>query len=259
MKPEQVQSLGVLGGGFMGCGIAQTVLLAGYKVICRDLTDDIINRTRDTIINGRFGFKRGVERGKLTQEQMDKALANLTLTTKVEDLKNCDVVIEAIGNGIGDELESKDTKLKVFAELDSVIKKGAVFASNTSRFTIADLAAVTERKDKFIGMHWLSPANIMKVVEVIWTADNPEETIQLIEGLCRKFGKTSVRVKDVPGDTGFVGNRIFYAAAREALKIVEEGIASPEDIETIMVLGWQWPVGPLGMRQGIRADWGQKK
>jgi 3-hydroxybutyryl-CoA dehydrogenase len=260
MKLEDVQSVGVMGGGFMGGGIAQTVSLAGYKVICRDLTDEIINRTRDTIIKGRFGFKRGIERGKLSQEQMDKALANLTLTTKVEDLKNCDVIIEAIGGGgTGDELENKDAKLKVFAELDKVIKKEAVFTSNTSRYTIADLAAVTKRKDKFIGMHWLSPANIMKVVEIIWTADNSEETIQLIEGLCQKCVKTSVRVKDVPGDTGFVGNRIFYAAGREALKIIEEGIASAEDIETVMVLGWQWPVGPLGMRQGIRADWGQKK
>ncbi|UCH50965.1 MAG: 3-hydroxyacyl-CoA dehydrogenase family protein [Chloroflexota bacterium] len=259
MKPEDVESVGVLGGGFMGSGIAQTVILAGYKVICRDLTDEIIEKTRDTIINGRFGLKGGIERGKLTQEQMDKALAKLTLTTKVEDLGNCDVLIEAIGNGSGGELENKDTKLKVFAELDTVVKKEAVFASNTSRFTIADMAAATKRKDKFIGMHWLSPANLMKVVEIIWTADNSEETIQLIEGLCKKCSKISVRVKDVPGDTGFIGNRIFYAAGREAQKIVEQGIATPEDIETVMVLGFQWPVGPLGMRQGIRADWGQKK
>jgi len=259
MKLEDVESVGVMGGGFMGSGIAQTVILAGYKVICRDLTDEIINRTRDIIINGRFGLKGGIERGKLNQEQMDRALANLTLTTKVEDLKNCDVIIEAIGDGSSGELENKDTKLKVFAELDKVVKKEAVFASNTSRFTIADMAAVTKRKDKFIGMHWLSPANIMKVVEIIWTADNSEETIHLIEGLCKKCGKTSVRVKDVPGDTGFVGNRIFYAAGREAQKIVEEGVASAEDIETVMVLGFQWPVGPLGMRKGIGADWGQKK
>lgn len=259
MKLEDVKSLGVMGGGFMGSGIAQTVALAGYKVICRDLTDEIIQKTRDTIINGRFGFKRGIERGKLTQEQVDKAIANLNLTTRVEDLNNCDVIIEAIGGGFGGELENKDTKLKVFAELDKLIKKDAIFASNTSRYTIADMAAVTKRKDKFIGMHWLSPANLMKVIEIIWTADNSEETIQLIEGLCKKFGKTSVRVKDVPGDTGFVGNRIFYAAGREALKIVEDGIASAEDIETVMVLGFQWPVGPLGMRQGIHADWGQKK
>src|SRR4030042_5272628 len=132
MKLEQVQSLGVLGGGFMGCGIVQSVLLAGYKVICRDLTDDIINRTRDTIINGRFGFKRGVERGKITQEQMDKALANLTLTTKVEDLKGVDILIEAIGGGGAAELEKKDLKFKVFKELDNIVKKETIFASNTS-------------------------------------------------------------------------------------------------------------------------------
>jgi 3-hydroxybutyryl-CoA dehydrogenase len=243
----------------MGGGISQTAILAGYKVICRDLTDEIIKKTRDTITNGRFGLKGGVERGKLTQEQMDKALANLTLTTKVEDLKNCDVIIEAIGGGPTGELENKDTKLKVFAELDKLIKKETVFASNTSRFTIADLAAVTKRKDKFIGMHWFSPANIMRVVEIIWTADTSKETIQLIEELCKKIGKISVRVKDVPGDTGFVGNRVFGATVREARKILEEGIATAEDIDTVMMLGFNWPAGPLGMGLGARAGWGQKK
>jgi len=259
MKLEDVKVVGVMGGGVMGSGITQTAILAGYKVICRDLTEKIIKRTRDTIINGRFGLKSGIERGKLTQEQMDKALTNLTLTTKVEDLKNCDVIIEAIDGGPSGELENKDTKLKVFAELDKIIKKETIFASNTSRFTIADLAAVTKRKDKFIGMHWFSPANIMRVVEIIWTADTSEETIQLIEGLCKKVGKTSVRVKDVLGDTGFVGNRVFGAVVREARKIVEEGIASAEDVDTVMVLEFNWPAGPIGIGRVVRAGWGKNK
>jgi 3-hydroxybutyryl-CoA dehydrogenase len=259
MKLEDVKSLGVLGAGVMGGGISQTAIIAGYKVICRDLNDEILKKARDTIITGRFGLKGGVERGKLTQEQMDKALANLTLTTKVEDLKNCDVIIEAIGGGPTGELENKDTKLKVFAELDKVIKKEAVFASNTSRFTIADLAAVTKRKNNFIGMHWFSPANIMRVVEVIWTTDTSEETIKLIEELCKKLGKVSARVKDVPGDTGFVGNRIFGAAGLEARKIMELGIASAQDIDAVMMGGFNWPAGPLGMGLGARAGWGQKK
>ncbi len=259
MKLEDVKSIGVLGGGVMGSGISQTVILAGYKVICRDLTDEIITRTKDTIVNGRFGLKGGVERGKLTQEQMDQALANLTLTTKVEDLEDCDIIIEAIGGGSGGQMENKEVKLKVFAELDELIKKEAVFASNTSYFTIADLAAVTKRKDKFIGMHFFSPANIMKAVEIIWTADTAEETIQLIEGLCDKLGKIHVRVKDVPGDTGFIGNRVFGAARREAMKIIEEGIATAEDIDAVMMGGFNWPAGPIGMGLGARAGWGQKK
>jgi len=256
MKLDDIKSIGVIGAGVMGGGIAQTAILAGYKVVCRDLTDEILAKAKDTIINGRFGLKGGVERGKQTQEQMDQALANLTLTTKVEDLKDCDLIIEAIGGGPSGELENKDLKLKVFAELDNLVKKEAVFASNTSRFTIADLAKATERKDRFIGAHWFSPANIMKLVEVIWTADVKEEVIQLIEELCQKFGKTTVRVKDVPGDTGFIGNRIMGAARREANKIVEEGTAKAEDVNTAMMLGFNWPVGPLPLGgPSARSGW----
>ena len=259
MKLEDIKSIGILGGGVMGGGIAQTAILAGYKVVCRDLTDEIIARTKDNIINGRFGLQAGVERGKHTKEQVDKAMASLALTTKIEDLKDCDIIIEAIGGGTSTDIENKDLKLKIFAELDKLVKKEAIFASNTSYFTIADLAAVTERKDRFIGMHWFSPANIMKMVEVIWTADVKEETIQAIEGICKKFGKTSVRVKDVPGDIGFVGNRIFSAARQEAQKIVDEEIATAEDVDTVMTLGFNWPAGPIGMGQGARAGWGQKQ
>jgi len=256
MKLEDIKTIGVMGAGVMGGGISQSAILVGYKVICRDLTDEILAKTKDTIANGRFGLKGGVERGKQTQEQMDQALANLTLTTKVEDLKDCDLIIEAIGGGPSGELENKDIKLKVWGELDKLIKKEAVFASNTSRFTIADLAKATERKDRFIGTHFFSPANIMKLVEVIYTADVKEEVIQLAEQLCQKFGKTTVRVKDVPGDTGFIGNRIMGSARREALKIVEEGTATAEDVNTAMMLGFNWPSGPLPLGgPGARTGW----
>jgi len=255
MKLEDVKSIGVMGAGVMGGGISQTAILAGYKVITRDLKDDILARAKDTIVSGRFGLKGGVERGKITQQQMEEALARLTLTTKVEDLRNCDVIIEAIGGGPSGELENKQIKIQVFGELDKLVKKEAVFASNTSMFTIADLAAATNRKDRFIGMHWFSPANIMRAVEVIWTKDTSEETIKLIEGLCDKFGKVHTRVKDVPGDTGFVGNRIFAAVRQEAQKIVNEGICTPEGVDAIMMGGFNWPAGPMGMGMGARAGW----
>ena len=258
MKLQDVKCIGVLGAGVMGAGISQTAILAGYKVIARDLTDEIIARASDNIINGHFGLKSAVERGKITPEQMDKALANLTLTARVEDLKNCDVVIETIGGGPSGQVESKDIKLKVFTELDRVVKKDAIFASNTSKFTIADLAAVTSRKSLFIGMHWFSPANIMKVIEVVWTQDTTEDTIQLIEALSEKFGKTHVRVKDVPGDMAHVGNRVFAAAREEARKIVEQGICTTEGVDIIMMDGFNWPVGPIGMSMTNRATWGQK-
>jgi len=256
MKIEDIKTIGVMGAGVMGGGISQTAILAGYNVVCRDLTDEILAKAKDTIVNGRFGLKGGVERGKQTQEQMDQALARLTLTTKVEDLKDCDLIIEAIGGASQEEIENKPLKLKVFAEMDQLVKKEAVFASNSSRFTIADLAAVTDRKDRFIGMHWFSPANIMKLVEVTYTADVKEDVIQLMEELCKNFGKTSVRVKDVSGDTGFIGNRVMGAARREAQKVVEEGIATAEDVNTAMMLGFNWPAGPLPLGgPGARSGW----
>jgi 3-hydroxybutyryl-CoA dehydrogenase len=255
VKLEDVKSIGVVGAGVMGGGISQSAILAGYKVICRDLTDEILERTRDTIANGRFGIKGGVERGKQTQEEMDQAMARLTLTTKIEDLKDCDLIIEAIGGGEDGRLENKPLKLKVWAELDKLVKKEAAFASNTSVFTIADLAVATERKELFVGMHLFSPANIMKLVEVTYTADTSEETIKLIEDLSKSMGKTPVRVKDVPGDTGFIGNRVFGAARREAQKIVDEGIATAEDVDTAMMLGFNWPAGPIGMGLGARSGW----
>lgn len=147
-------------------------------------------------------------------------------------------------------------KLSVFKELDAILKKEAVIASNTSRYTIADLAEVTDRKERFIGMHLFSPANIMKLVEVIYTSEVKEEVIVLIEELSKSWGKTPVRVKDVPGDTGFIGNRIMGAARKEAMKIVEEGIATAEDVNRAMELGFRWPAGPLpAKRPGARSGW----
>ncbi len=247
MKLDDIKLVGVLGGGLMGSAITQNIIVSGYKAICRDLTEDILKNTRSIIVDSRFGMRIGVERGKLTKEQMEKALANLTLTTKVEDLKNCDIIIETIGGGDPRQLEDKGLKLRVFAELDKLIKKECIFCTNTSVFTIADIAVAVQRKDRFIGMHWFRPANILKAVEITYTKDNTEEIIQVMEGFCKKLGKIPVRVKDVPGDTGFIGNRLFGVAMREARKMVEEGIASPQDIDTVMKEGYGWTMGLFEM------------
>ncbi|MEW6185104.1 MAG: 3-hydroxyacyl-CoA dehydrogenase family protein [Thermodesulfobacteriota bacterium] len=254
MKLEDIKTIGVLGGGVMGQGISQSAILAGYKVICRDLTDELAAKAKDAIANGRFGIAGGVQRGKLTQEQADKALALLTVTSKVEDMKDVDLLIEAIGGTPG-VMEDKGMKLKVFADLDKIIQKEAIFASNTSFFTIADLAAATGRKDRFIGMHFFSPASIMKGCEVIWTADVLPEVIDIIMELGRRMGKLTVKVKDIPGDTGFVGNRIYRVLTLEAMKLVQEGIATAEDVDNVMMTGFNWPAGPLGMGKGARGGW----
>jgi 3-hydroxybutyryl-CoA dehydrogenase len=257
MKLQDIKCIGVLGAGVMGGGISQSLVLAGFKVIIRDLTDEICKKSLDTLINGRFGFKNGVERGTFTQAQMDNALSLLSFTTKVEDLKDCDLIIEAIGGGPDGAIENKDLKLKVFTELDKIVKKDAIFASNTSMYTIADLAVVTNRKNLFVGMHLFSPANIMKLVEVTSTADTDPAVTDLIVELSTKMDKTPVRIKDVPGDTGFIGNRVMKAARLEAMKIVEQGIATAEDVNTAMMLGFRWPSGPLPRRgaPGARTGW----
>ena len=245
MKARDIKTVGMMGGGVMGGGIGQTLALTGYKVVIRDLTDELLETTRSGIIDGRFGLKGGVERGKITQQQMDAAAANLSYTTKVEDLRNVDLIIEAIP-------EDLDLKKKVWAELDDLVKPGAIFATNTSGFGIRDLSEAVARKDFFVGMHWFTPANIMRLVELVYAPETSEETIKALEGVCEKAGKVSIRVKDAPGEYGFVANRIYFAAVAEARKVLQQGIASDEDIDKAMVYAFNWPVGPLAMVAGAQ-------
>ncbi|MCB1683861.1 MAG: 3-hydroxyacyl-CoA dehydrogenase family protein [Pseudomonadales bacterium] len=255
MKLADIHSIGILGAGIMGGGIAQCAILAGKKVIIRDLTDEICAKSKDVILNGRFGFNKAVEMGKMTQADLDKAMSLLEFTTDVNDLKDCDLIIEAIGGGADGAIENKPLKLKVWAEMDAVVKKEAVFASNTSMFTIADLAAVTKRPDRFIGMHLFSPANIMKLVEVTRTSETSQEVVDLIVDLSESWGKTPIVLKDVPGDTGFIGNRIMAAVRKEALKIIEEGVGTKEDVNLAMTLGFRWPAGPFPQGPSARSGW----
>ena len=255
MKLEDVKCIGILGAGVMGGGIAQCAILAGKQVILRDLTDEICDKAKDTIINSRFGFKKAVELGKMTEEGMDTALSLLSTTTNVEDLKDCDLIIEAIGGGDDGAIENKPLKLKVWAELEAIVNKEAVFASNTSMFTIADLAGATERKEKFIGMHLFSPANIMKLVEVTKTKDTTDDVVQLIVDLSESWGKTPIVLNDVAGDKGFIGNRIMAAVRRESMKIIEEGVGTTQDINLAMTLGFRWPAGPFPEGPSARTGW----
>ena len=255
MKLEDIKCIGILGAGVMGGGIAQCAIQTGKKVIVRDLTDEICDNARDVILNARFGFNKAVELGKMTEEARDQAMALLSFTTNVEDLKDCDLIIEAIGGGDDGAIENKPLKLKVWAEMDSIVQKEAVFASNTSMFTIADLAAVTTRKDRFIGMHLFSPANIMKLVEVTRTEDTTDDVVQLIVDLSESWGKTTITLKDVPGDTGFIGNRIMAAVRKEALKLIEEGVGTADDVNLAMTLGFRWPAGPFPQGPNARSGW----
>ncbi len=250
MNVDDIRKVGILGGGVMGAGIAMTFAQAGYEVIVRDISEEALARTKQRMLEGRFGWKRAVELGKFSQEQVDEFLSRVRFTTNVEDLKDVDLVIEAIP-------EDEELKKQVWAEMDRLVKPEAIFASNTSGFAISSLnqAVSPERRKRFLGMHWFSPANIMKLVELVYTEETSPEVLSLMEELCKRIGKTSIRVKDAPGTYGFVANRIFFAAVAEARKIVEAGIATPEDVDTAMKLGFNWPSGPLEMFRGARSGW----
>jgi len=245
-----IEYVGVIGGGVMGAGIAQALAVGGCTVTVRDLNEQLIEKARSTIVDGRYGLKRGVERGKTTQEDADAALARLTFTTSLDDLRSVDLIVEAVPEDLA-------LKKKVFAEVDGVAGPDTVFASNTSGLAISEInkAVSDTRRPRFIGMHWFSPAPVMKLCELVYAPETADETIQALESLCQRIGKASVRVKDAPGRYGFIANRIYFAAVREAQKVLEEGIATPEDINKAMVFGFNWPVGPLAMVEGATRGW----
>jgi 3-hydroxyacyl-CoA dehydrogenase len=248
MSIDDIKLVGVMGGGVMGGGIGQTFAAHGFKTIIRDLNDDLIEKTRQSMVEGRFGLKGALERGKMSQADYDATMARFSFTQEISDLHDCDLVVEAVP-------EKLDLKKSVFAELDGLVKQGAVFATNTSGFAISDINKAVSRRDRFIGFHWFSPAFIMKPVEIIYAPETSEETIALMEAIGERLEKVTIRVKDAPGKYGFVANRIYFAMVAEARKVLEEGIASAEDIDTVMKAGFNWPVGPLGMTRGARGGW----
>jgi 3-hydroxyacyl-CoA dehydrogenase len=248
MKIDDIKTVGVMGGGVMGGGIAESFIANGYATIVRDLNDDLIEKTRHSMIDGRFGLRGAVERGKMAQADFDAAVGRLRFTTEINDLRDVDLVVEAVP-------ENLDLKKGVFSELDGIIKPEAIFATNTSGFAISDLNKAVSRRDRFIGFHWFSPAFIMKIIEVISAPETSAETEETLLELTRRLGKSPIRVKDAPGKYGFVANRIYFAMVAEARKVLAEGVASEEDINTAMRLGFNWPAGPLEMVAGARKGW----
>jgi 3-hydroxybutyryl-CoA dehydrogenase len=249
MQLDDVKKIGMLGGGVMGGGIGQVMAIAGYEVVIRDLTPEILDKTRNTIVETRFGLKRAVEIGKLGQNDYEGVVSRLNYTTRLEDLANCDVIVEAVP-------EDLELKQRVFKELDGIVKPEAIFASNTSGFAIEDIArdVSPERKQRFAGTHYFSPVPAMKACELVYTPETSQETIDTLKAMVEGAGKVVVMVKDAPGSYGFIVNRIFRAAREEADKIVEAGIATKEDVDTAMITGRNWPVG-FYLNQGARSGW----
>ena len=249
MRFEDVHTIGVLGGGVMGGGIGQVMAVAGYEVVIRDLTEELNEKTRHTIVETRFGLKRAVERNKLAADDLEPTIDRIQFTTEVSGLAHVDMVIEAIP-------EKLELKQQAFAELDTVVKPEAIFTSNTSGFVIADIARDVSdtRKALMAGMHFASPVPAMKMCEVITMPETTEETAAAVRGVAERAGKIVSMVKDAPGTYGFILNRVFAAARREADKIVEAGLATKEDVDKAMIHGRNWPVGFYASR-GTRTGW----
>ena len=251
MRLEDVRHIAVLGGGVMGGGIAQILAgLGGYRVTVRDLTQEILDETREEVVERKWGVKRAVERGKLGFDQAVRAIANVSYTLDLADIADCDLIIEAVP-------EKLELKQQVFAELDGIVKADSIFASNTSGFVIAELARdVSEaRKANFIGMHFSNPVPVMRMLEVITTEESDPEVAEIAKAVGEKAGRVVSMVKDKPGTYGFILNRVFAAAAREARQIVDDGLATPEDVDKAMITGRNWPAAFFGSRGGIGKQW----
>jgi 3-hydroxybutyryl-CoA dehydrogenase len=229
----EIKTIGVLGAGVMGNGIAQVAAQAGYNVIMRDIEDRFV---QGGIKNIDKFLSKSVEKGKMTADQKDGIMGKIKGTTDIGAMKDADLVIEVI-------IEVMDVKKKVFAELDAVTKPDVILASNTSSMSITEIAAATKRPDKVIGMHFFNPVPLMKLVEVIRGISTSDETTATILDITKKLGKEPVEVKvDVPG---FLANRLMIAVAIEAIKLYEQGIASKEDIDKAAKLGLNYPMGPF--------------
>ncbi|MBN9655231.1 3-hydroxybutyryl-CoA dehydrogenase [Halobacillus sp. GSS1] len=231
----------VIGAGQMGAGIAQVFAQAGLHVKMNDMSQDALDQGLAGIEKR---LKRAVEKGKMTEEDQKAAYGRLETTTNLKDASDCDLVVEAV-------VENMDVKVSVFQQLDEITPSHAILATNTSSLPITEIAAATKRPDQVIGMHFMNPVPVMKLVEIIRAIQTSDETYQAIEDMTKKLEKTPVEVEDFPG---FVSNRILMPMINEAIYTVHEGVASPEDVDAVMKLGMNHPMGPLTLADFIGLD-----
>ena len=236
-----IKKIGVIGAGQMGHGIALVAAKAGFDVILRDIKDEFVQKGLSKV--EQF-LDKSIEKGKMTADEKKKILSHLKGTTKLEDLKDADLVIEAI-------FENIIVKKELFQDLDKICKKEAYFASNTSTIPITDLASVTSRPEHFIGMHFMNPVPIMKLIEVIRGLRTDDATTKLIKELSEKMGKIPVEVNDGPG---FISNRVLIPMINEAVFCLMDGTGSAESIDSVMKLGMNHPMGPLELADLIGLD-----
>ena len=236
-----IQKVGVLGCGLMGSGIAQVVATAGYVTIVREVSDDLLKKGFASIDKS---LSKLAEKGTISSDQRSRALDNLKATTKFDDLADCDVIIEAI-------TENLAVKRETFATIDKIVKPTAIFASNTSSLIITEIMTSTQRVDRFIGLHFFNPVPLMKLVEVVSTITTaPAVTDQAVE-FAASLGKVPIRT---PDRTGFIVNRLLVPYLLDAIRALDEGVGSADDIDKAMKLGCGYPMGPLTLNDFVGLD-----
>jgi 3-hydroxybutyryl-CoA dehydrogenase len=238
---KSIHTIGVVGAGTMGHGIAQVSAQSGYEVVLVDAAPEALERGKAQIAKG---YERLVGKGKLAAEDRDQALARLSTGGDLDALERADLVVEAV-------VERLEVKQKVLAELDRVCQPEAILASNTSSISITRLAAATKRPEKVIGMHFMNPVPVMQLIEVIRGLATSQETWDAVEAASRRMGKTPVEVHDAPG---FVSNRVLMPMINEAIFCLYEGVGKPEAIDEVMKLGMNHPMGPLALADLIGLD-----
>ena len=238
---REIETVGVVGLGTMGAGIAQIALLAGNEVVGREVSEELNERARGRI---EHFLGRAVEKGKLGAEERDAALARLRTTTEVGELAECDLVIEAI-------VEELDAKRELFAELDRVCAPDAILATNTSALSVTQIAEATERPERVIGMHFFNPAPLLPLVEIVRTEQSDESAVDAAYAWAERAGKQPVRCNDTPG---FIVNRILIPLLNDCVRVLDEAGVSPEDLDKAMTNGAGWPMGPCALIDLIGID-----
>ena len=236
-----IKTIGIIGAGTMGSGRGQVMALSGFYVIMLDVKDEFIQKGMGNI---KRGLDKMLEKGKITPKSKEETIARVRTTTRLEDMAKADFVIEAAS-------EVEELKLNIFKKLDKICPKDSILSTNTSSILITCIASATNRPDKVIGMHFMNPAPVMKLVEVIKGKNTSDETLAVVKNLTEKIGKVSVESKDRPG---FIVNRILMPMINEAVFALMEGAASKEDIDNAMVLGTNQPIGPLALADLIGLD-----
>jgi 3-hydroxybutyryl-CoA dehydrogenase len=236
-----IKKVGVLGCGLMGSGIAQVAAQAGYETVVREVEQKFLDKGLGGIQKSLGKF---VEKGKMQQAEMDACVGRLKGTTNLQDLADCDIIIEAI-------IENAELKKETYAELDKIVKKEAIFSSNTSSLTVTELSMATARPKQFVGLHFFNPVPLMKLVEVVRTILTSDESFDTAFAFAKSLGKDPVSCRD---NSGFIVNRLLVPYILDAVRAYEEGVGSIEDIDKAMMLGCNYPMGPFTLLDYVGLD-----